>query len=302
MQNSRSRNQYYSTRFATIGAGICRPLFIMSATIWALLWTISVVSAEPKRIVSINLCTDQFLMAVARPEQILALSPFARDREMSHFSDKANNIPLIRDDAESVIRMKPDLVLASAFSKKTTLQLIKRQGIRIVTFKYPANLQEIAEQLHKTGVVTGNPDKGAAARAQFLKYTDQTRGIFNDSDKTALFYQRGGYVSGKFSLVGMLLEHTGLKNHAEKYRIGTYGSLALELLLHNPPDIILMARQYRERADQGYQLLRHPALQKVIHKKRVLYFPVSETVCPGPSTLDALLRLKALKDTESSEK
>ncbi len=270
---------------------MCLPLFFLLG----LFWTSMEVHSAPQRIVSINLCTDQFLIAVARPEQILALSPFARDREMSHFSEVAQRFPLIRDDAESVIKMNPDLVLASVFSKASTLKIIRKQGIKVVTLKYPGSLKEISEQLAFVGAVTGNRDKGLAAQKHFTDVMVQTKGLLKQLDKTALYYQRGGYISGKFSLVGMLLQHTGLKNHAEQYGVSSYGSLSLEQLLFDPPDILLMAKQYKESGDQGHQLLRHPAFKQIIQKKNVLRFPVSETVCPGPSTLNALKRLQKLR-------
>jgi iron complex transport system substrate-binding protein len=35
-------------------------------------------AAEPQRFASINLCTDQLLVTLADPDQILGLSPYAR--------------------------------------------------------------------------------------------------------------------------------------------------------------------------------------------------------------------------------
>src|SRR6201999_378458 len=50
-------------------------------------------AAELPRIASINVCTDQLLMALADPAQILGLSPYARDPALSWDAAKAGRFP-----------------------------------------------------------------------------------------------------------------------------------------------------------------------------------------------------------------
>ncbi|MGH6782919.1 MAG: ABC transporter substrate-binding protein, partial [Sphingomonadaceae bacterium] len=64
--------------------------------------------ARPQRIVSLNLCADQYLMALADPQQIAALTPFARDPDMSAGAAMARKLPVARGHAEEVLARNPD--------------------------------------------------------------------------------------------------------------------------------------------------------------------------------------------------
>ena len=71
----------------------------------------------PRRIVSLNLCTDQLLMLLA-PERIAALSILATDPLLSVMAAEARRYPLVRGDAEEVLRFDPDLVVAAPFAAR----------------------------------------------------------------------------------------------------------------------------------------------------------------------------------------
>ena len=47
--------------------------------------------AAPHRIVSINLCADELLIALADPDQIASLSIYATDPRLSYFADQAED-------------------------------------------------------------------------------------------------------------------------------------------------------------------------------------------------------------------
>src|SRR3546814_12478291 len=57
----------------------------------------------PQRVVSLNLCVDQYLLALADREQIAALTTFATDPAMSAAAERAAGIPQIRGAAEEEI-------------------------------------------------------------------------------------------------------------------------------------------------------------------------------------------------------
>ena len=67
----------------------------------------------PRRVVSINLCTDQLALAVAAPGQLVSVSELARDPALSAMASRAAAIPSNRGRAEEVLALRPDLVLAS---------------------------------------------------------------------------------------------------------------------------------------------------------------------------------------------
>ncbi len=66
-----------------------------------------------ERVVSLNLCSDQLLVMLA-PEKVAALTVLARDPSLSVVAAEARHLPVVRADAEAVLRLRPDLVLAGA--------------------------------------------------------------------------------------------------------------------------------------------------------------------------------------------
>ena len=71
-------------------------------------------AASLPRLVSMNVCTDQLLLTLADPEQILGLSRFSRDGWQSQAGD-ISRYPVLSGGAEDVLLIRPDIVVASAF-------------------------------------------------------------------------------------------------------------------------------------------------------------------------------------------
>src|SRR4051794_38953946 len=71
------------------------------------------------RIVSMNVCTDQMLITLADPAQILGLSRFSRDAWQSFVADDARRFPMLSGGAEDVLVVRPDIVVASLFDKRS---------------------------------------------------------------------------------------------------------------------------------------------------------------------------------------
>ena len=69
-------------------------------------------SDRPMRIVSLDFCSDQYVLKLADRAQILALSPDA-GREFSFMREAAAGLPTVRPVAEDVLILQPDLVIRS---------------------------------------------------------------------------------------------------------------------------------------------------------------------------------------------
>src|SRR5690554_3799563 len=89
-------------------------------------------AAAPERIVSLNLCVDQYLLALADRDQIAALTQFARDPEVSAAAAHAEGFHQIRGAAEEVVQLNPDLVLGGSLTRRDTRNLLRRMGYRVV--------------------------------------------------------------------------------------------------------------------------------------------------------------------------
>ena len=100
------------------------------------------------RAASINLCTDQLLVAVADPAQIAGLSPYFRDEVRSWAAGRVPaGVPVLSGGAEDVLVLKPDLVLAGRFTRRATRELLRAKGIRVEEFDVVRSLDDARRTL-----------------------------------------------------------------------------------------------------------------------------------------------------------
>src|SRR5260370_42489499 len=93
------------------------------------LWLAHSLAAGLPRIASMNLCTDQLLIPLADPEQILGLSRYSRDRSQSFAANAARRYRILSGGAEDILVLKPDVVVAGLFDKRSTRELLTEQGL-----------------------------------------------------------------------------------------------------------------------------------------------------------------------------
>ncbi len=113
-----------------------------------------------------NVCTDQLLLTLADPEQILGLSRYSRDAWQSFAADDARRYPILSGGAEDILVLRPDVVVASLFDKRSTRELLKEKGLHLVEFAVPRNLDEVKAQIREMGEIVGHPDRAAAEIAR----------------------------------------------------------------------------------------------------------------------------------------
>ncbi|MDR2429975.1 MAG: ABC transporter substrate-binding protein [Puniceicoccales bacterium] len=108
------------------------------------------------RIVSQTAGTDEFLLALADPAQIAALSQLAHDPRYSATAEQARAYPRLPDnaDAETILRHRPTHVLFADFSRPDLVAQVRRSGVAVLVFdRYNtledtyANLQRLASLL-----------------------------------------------------------------------------------------------------------------------------------------------------------
>jgi len=116
-------------------------------------WFAPALAAGLPRIASMNVCTDQLLIPLADPEQILGLSRFSRDAWQSWAADDARRYPTLSGGAEDVLVLAPDIVVASSFDKRSTRELLKEQGLHLAEFAVPRNLDEVKAQIRRMGEI-----------------------------------------------------------------------------------------------------------------------------------------------------
>jgi iron complex transport system substrate-binding protein len=248
-------------------------------------------AAELPRIASINACTDQLLVALANPEQIVGLGPYSRDATRSWSAAAAHRYPRLSGEAEDVLVLKPDVVVAGSFTKRATRELLKEQGQKLVTFDVAHSLDEVKAHIRTMGEVTGHPDRAEAYVARIDAAIARTRQFVAKKRYRVLSISRRGWVSGSRSLMSSLVAEVGLSNAAGDLGLKSGGFASLEAIISLRPDFIMVSNDSDFAEDEGRAFLLHPALEHFYPPSKRLVVPERLTVCGGPMVADALDRI-----------
>jgi iron complex transport system substrate-binding protein len=234
-------------------------------------------AAAAERVVSLNLCSDQILVLLA-PEQVAALSPLARDPALSYVAASAATLPVVRNLAEAVLRLHPDLVLAGAFGAQATVALLQQEGVPVWMLDMPQDFAAIRVQTMRLAARLEVPRRGAALIATMDATLRAVRPPVHSV--TVVAWEPRGYTAGPGSLLDAVLRSAGLTNAADGRRLG------LEALLRHPPDLLVvpLAPHFPSLATD---LLDNSALAAI--PRRALPPPL--IVCAGPFTAQAVAML-----------
>ena len=247
-------------------------------------------AAPPQRIVSLNLCVDQILVDLVAPGRIAALSHLAVDPELSTIADRARMLPATRGDAETVLGLDPDLVLAGTFTNAAAISLLERVGRRVVKISMADDLDGIRASVRQIATATGETERGEAVVAQFDRRLAEVGGkrVIGAALPTAIVYQVNGLASGPGTLDDALLAAAGLRNLAADILLGAGGRLALETLVARPPDLLVLSGPANQQRAAVADNLRHPALMSVRREHASIELPWRTWLCGTPAVVDAI--------------
>lgn len=244
----------------------------------------------PSRIVSINLCADELLVALADRSQIAALSPYSVDPTLSNVAKEAETFRHDAAEAETVVDIDPDLVLAGRFTKRASREMLMRLGYRVVLLDAARSIDQSIAQIREVAMLVGHPERGEAliAAIEAARERARTAAAALPSRPTAAVYQRRGYVTGAETLTGELMAAVGLDNQGGALAGKTGRFVPLERLVTTRPDYLVVAAPDIDAKDQGTALLAHPALAALYPPEKRIVLPEKLTVCAGPSLPAAL--------------
>lgn len=247
----------------------------------------------PARIVSLNLCADQYLLALADPAQIVALTRFARDPNMSAAANAARTIPVSRGSAEDVLMLRPDLVISSPFRRQTVAAVLAGRNVATLDLPPADSYTAIVTQVRQVAAAIGHPDRGETLIRRMdtaLARLPRAPG----GGRTAAYYQRRGFLTGTGTLVDELMQRLGLANLATRLGKPALSQLSLEQMALARPDYLVVESATDRVTDQGTEMLHHPILDGIPR----LRIPEAWTVCGGPAYVLAAQSLAAQLRTQ----
>lgn len=246
------------------------------------------------RLVSLNLCADAYLMAFAKPEQILGLTQQSSDPTLSAFVEEASNFPVSGGRISNIIEQHPDIIIINNYSPPPNKALMDRLGIKIVKLDAANSYQTARTEILQLGKAIHRLEAAKAYLAQLDKELEDARHTKLTYMPSIINYQRRGIVVGETHILDDIIQLAGAQNLGRDTG-RTIGPMSLENLIRLQPDYVLSISENDEQTlkaqDRGSEILSHPALQKMFSAERHIYIPQNLTVCAGATTPKAVAHL-----------
>ena len=254
--------------------------------------SISMASADPKptRIVSINLCTDQLLLQLVGHKRIASVTYLAADPYISYSANRAVGLVKNHGLAEEVIELRPDLILAGAFTSRPTTSLLKKLGYRVIEFKMAGSFETLRQNIIKAGEVLDEEKKARRLVAQF----DTALGRVvapNGRLVSAIILQPNAAGAGNVSLLDDIFRSANLTSISLGQGILGIGWLTLDQVIWAQPELIISDME-PSWPSLGHLAMRHPAYRAILDKQgRVpghVNLPANLWNCGGPQVAKAV--------------
>ncbi|WP_290689905.1 MULTISPECIES: ABC transporter substrate-binding protein [unclassified Haematobacter] len=246
-------------------------------------------AAVSRRVVSVNLCTDQLAMMLAAPGQLVSISHLASDPRSSAMTEEAARYPHNHGLAEEIVLLQPDLVLAGRYGSAATTALLRRIGVPVEVFDPETSLAGIRDNVRRMGAALG---RTAEAESLVKRFDADLAALGQppaDRRRAALYYANG-YTAGDASLAGEILAAAGLANIASELGLRGGGMVSLEQLVLADPDLIIRGERYAG-SSRAEDLLDHPALAALAGAAQGALAD-GDWVCGTPHVIDAVRRLR----------
>ena len=126
------------------------------------------------RIVSINLCADEIADRPRRsgPDRV----PVGLRHRPQAFLSSPTQATAFRHDAgeaETVVDLEPDLVLAGRYTKRATRDMLSALGYRVDLLDPARSIDESIAQIREVAGLVGHPERGEALVAEIEAARDR---------------------------------------------------------------------------------------------------------------------------------
>ena len=238
--------------------------------------------AGPRRVASLNLCTDELLLALADPGQIASVTHLAQQAAETPFWSRARRYRRNDGSLVAVAGLRPDLVLTMGGGARDRVRIAERLGIRVLDLPYPQSLADIESAIDSVARALGRPRAGAAALARIARLKRTRPERLADT----IWLGGGGRTVAAAGLAAQWMALAGYRQ-----RPVTGDRVSLEQLLVRPPAVILRS-DYRQGQYSGEQRwLSHPLARRV-RGARTVATDGRLWTCMGPALAGEIERLR----------
>jgi len=249
--------------------------------------------ASPRRVISLDLCTDEMLAyygarVPALKSKIAALSPLSRQTRAGQGSGvDFTGWPAHDGSLEQVLQYRPNLVLSGPYNALLLRQRLAQlgaqsgtqSGVRVEVLPLPQRLDDIVPYEQRLLALLGLP--AALADVPVPSAVSMT-----SHAPRLLLLGANGIGTGTGTLEGDILARAGWRNYVQA---PGYVSLDLERIATDPPDAVLWVAPVSPALANRFA--EHPVMKHAVPASHWLVSQAWRWQCPGPWSWDLVREL-----------
>lgn len=256
---------------------------------------------RPHRIVSLNLCADQLLMALADRDQIAGLTWLSANPMLSADAAAGLTYPRHHGSAEAVLALRPDLVIASRFTAPDEVAAVRRAGVPLLMLPVPATIAQVEAQIAEVAAAIGQPQRGAAINRDIAASLAAAPPA-GKPPLRAIVVSPNGFTVGAGSLADDVMQKAGLVNLAAEQGLAGYDRVPLERIARAGADLLIFDADPDGAPALAGELRHHPALIRLAAQASLVDMPSKYWTCGGPGVATAVRLLSAAAREVAAEK
>ncbi len=232
---------------------------------------------KPTRIVSLTYGTDEILVALVDLKRIRAFSRWAGDQEISFITrEQLIDVGLkVNDNLEAILKLEPDLVVASSATSYDVVQSLENIGIKVYIASSPRNYEGMCRKIEHLAQAVGEADKGKAlveAMDQRMQQLEQRLSRLPDQErKVAVAFNFTSAMGRRGDLLDNMLNKAHVINGVAAVTppISEHGSVIIskEMVVGIDPDVFLLPTwNYNNKQDvrgYAYEVKHDPAYKNL---------------------------------------
>jgi len=237
-------------------------------------------------VVSLDYCSDQYVLALADRGQIMSLSIEA-DQSHSFYRERAVGLPKFRSTTEEVLTLGPDVVIRTWGGSGRMLSFLERAEIPVVTAAYESHAEVVVRNMEAFGRALGQEARSASLTKDYIDRLDNLAAQPR-SPLVAAYVTPGGVTAGVGTFVEEIITLAGFEPSAKRYGLKGWQTMPLEKFVLDPPDV-LIGSFYDLPGSQmsNWSLSRHARVKAMLEEIPVIYVPGRYLSCNGLFSVDA---------------
>lgn len=244
--------------------------------------TLVEVPRKPQRILTLSLGFDVMALGVVPPERLVAVHRSASDPGISYIVKESAGIKtkLYLYPFETILKLKPDLIIASTWTKPEMVQGYRDLGYSVVVCKGPDNVEEVKQTMALIADAVGEQEAGSKVIAEMdrqLQEIATTLSRRTDKIPVGMLVSQMTSYGGKGCMFDELCSKARVCNGIAKMGLYNGQYVPKELVVGCDPDFFMVSAPRAQSTEAGRKFQQEyfadPALHGLRGLQRITFIP-----------------------------